>query len=148
MNTNIPLTPDVIPPSFARCFQSDCPMADTCMRFLAGKHIQEGQVRGEAVFPTARQEGGCKMYRPTRVIRAAYGFKALFAEVKKKDDTPLRGLIKAYLGGNTMYYRYHNGERLLTPEQQEWIVSLFRRHGYTEGLCFDAYRDVYDFSPI
>ena len=147
MDTNIPLTPDQIPPSYARCFQSNCPKADTCARFLAGKHIPEGQVRGEAVYPTARRGSDCKMYKQTRVIRAAYGFKALFAEVKQKDDTPLRSRIKAYLGGNTTYYRYHHGERLLTPEQQKWIINLFRRKGYTEELRFDGYRELYDFSP-
>lgn len=145
--TNAPaLTPGQIPSSYARCFQSDCPMADTCARFLAGKYLREGQVHGEAVYPMARQGGDCKMYKEIRVIRAAYGFKTLFAEVKQKDNTPLRNRIKAYLGGNTSYYRYHHGERLLTPEQQQWIINLFRRKGYTEGLRFDGYRDLYDFS--
>lgn len=65
---------------------------------------------------------------------------------EEKDDTPLRDRIKAYLGGNTTYYRYHHGERLLTPEQQQWILDLFHRHGYTDGLHFDEYRDLYDFS--
>lgn len=147
MDTNIPLTPDQIPPSYARCFRSDCPKADTCARFLAGKYIREGQVCGEAVYPSAWQGGDCTMYKQTRVIRAAYGFKTLFAEVKRKDDTPLRNRIKAYLGGNTTYYRYHHGEKLLTPEQQEWIVDLFRRAGYTEELRFDGYRELYDFDP-
>ena len=145
--TSIPaLTADQIPTSFARCFQSDCPLADTCMRFLAGQYIPDRQTKGEAIYPTARRDGDCKHYKQTRVIHAAYGFGALFAEVKKKDDTPLRDRIKAYLGGNTTYYRYHHGERLLTPEQQEWIIRLFRRHGYTDELHFDGYRDVYDFT--
>ena len=65
MEKNILLTPDQIPPSYVRCFQGDCPLADTCARFLAG--------------------------------------------------------------------------------QQEWILNLFRRNGYTEDLCFDGYREIYDF---
>ena len=146
--TNAPaLTPEQIPPSYARCFQADCPNADTCARFLAGKYIPTGKMWGDAVYPTARQGDTCTMYKQTRVIRAAYGFKAIFAEVKQKDDTPLRNRIKAYLGGNTTYYRYHHGEKLLTPEQQDWIINLFRRAGYTEELHFDGYRELYDFSP-
>lgn len=119
METNILLTPEQIPPSYCRCFQSDCSKSDSCARFLAGKHLPEGWVTGPAVYPTARQGATCVCYKQTRIIHAAYGFRALFAEVKKKDDTPLRDRIKTYLGGNTTYYRYHNGERLLTPEQQE-----------------------------
>ena len=114
--TNAPaLTPEQIPPSYARCFQADCPKADTCARFLAGKYIPTGKMWGDAVYPTARQGDTCTMYKQTRVIRAAYGFKAIFAEVKQKDDTPLRNRIKAYLGGNTTYYRYHHGEQPLPP---------------------------------
>lgn len=145
MNTNIPLNPDLIPSSFDRCFQNDCPKADTCAHFLAGQYLHTGQICGPAVYPSARQGEVCKMYKETRIIRAAYGFKALFAEVKQKDNTPLRNRIKRYLGGNTTYYRYHHGERLLTPEQQSWIISLFRQAGYTEELHFDAYLDQYDF---
>lgn len=145
MNTELQPTLDQIPPSFARCFLSDCPLADSCARFLAGKYIPEGQWSGDAVYPTARQGADCRMYKRTRVIRAAYGFNALFAEVKKKDDTPLRDQIKRFLGGNTTYYRYHHGERMLTPEQQAWIIALFRRNGYEEPLGFDSYEERYDF---
>ena len=146
MDTNFPLTPEQIPPSFERCFQSDCPQAATCARYLAGQHIPAGRVAGPAVYPTARQGDKCVKYKRTRIMHAAYGFKTIFAEVKKKDDTLLRNRIKAYLGGNTTYYRYHRGERLLTPEQQQWIVNLFRKYGYTENLGFDEYRDLYDFT--
>ena len=146
MNTDIPFDPTRIPASFARCFQGDCPKAGACVRFLAGKHVPAGKLSGPAVYPTARRGDDCELYKPTRVIRAAYGFTALFAEVKRKDDTPLRDRLKAYLGGNTTYYRYHHGERLLTPEQQQWIINLFRQRGYTENLHFDGYRDMYDFT--
>ena len=77
---------------------------------------------------------------------AAWGFDTLFVDVKQRDASPLRSAIKDYLGGNGTYYRYHNGERLLTPEQQDHILGLFRQRGYTDNLRFDGYRDVYDFS--
>lgn len=144
MNKNIPLTPEQIPPSFHRCFQSDCPMADTCIRFFAGQCLREGQICGPAVYPSARTGNTCKMFKQKRIIRAAYGFKALFAEVKSKDEAYLRRRIKAHLGGNATYYRYHHGERLITPEQQQWIIALFRKQGYTEELRFDVYVERYD----
>ena len=99
METNIPLTPDQIPPSFARCFQSDCPKAEGCAHFLAGKYISEGCVSGPAVYHTARKGATCKCYKQTRIMHVTYGFTALFAEVKRKDDANLRRNIKAYLGG-------------------------------------------------
>lgn len=145
MKTDLPLTLEQIPYTFSRCFQSDCPQADTCAHFLASKFIIKGQVSGPAIYPTSRLNGSCVCYKQTGIIHAAYGFKALFAEIKKKDEKPIRGCIKKYLGGNTAYYRYHHGKRLLSPDQQEWILALFRQHGYTEELHFDEYRDIYDF---
>ncbi len=64
METNILLTPEQIPPSYCRCFQSDCPKSDSCARFLAGKHLPEGWVTGPAVYPTARQ---ADTYYPRRL---------------------------------------------------------------------------------
>lgn len=145
MKTDLPLTLEQIPYTFSRCFQSDCPQADTCAHFLASKFIIKGQVSGPAIYPTSRHNGTCVCYKQTGIIHAAYGFKALFAEIKKKDEKPIRDRIKKYLGGNTAYYRYHHGKRLLSPDQQEWILALFRQHGYTEELHFDGYRDIYDF---
>lgn len=142
MKTDLPLTLEQIPYTFSRCFQSDCPQADTCAHFLASKFIIKGQVSGPAIYPTSRLNGTCVCYKQTGIIHAAYGFKALFAEIKKKDEKPIRDRIKKYLGGNTAYYRYHHGKRLLSPDQQEWILALFRQHGYTEELHFDGYRDI------
>lgn len=140
------LTPDQIPPSYIRCFWKECPKRETCARFFAGQYIPDGWTSGPAVYPTAGLGDACVHYKQKRIIRAAYGFNALFAEVKQKDSASLRLRIKKFLGGNTTYYRYHHGERMLTPEQQEWIIHLFRRYGYTEELHFDAYRELYDFT--
>ena len=60
-----------------------------------------------------------------------------------------KGLIDAgtikYLGGKTPYYRYNRGDKLLTPEQQAWIIRRFESAGYTKDLEFDGYVTTYDF---
>ncbi len=146
MTTNMISNREQIPVSYARCFQNDCPKAENCTHFLAGKYASEETKTGPAVYPSARKGDDCVCFKQVRVIHAAYGFKALFAEVKKKDDTILRERIKKYLGGNGTYYRYNSGEHLLTPEQQERIIALFHKFGYTDDLHFDTYRDIIDFS--
>ena len=98
MKTDLPLTLEQIPYTFSRCFQSDCPQADTCAHFLASKFIIKGQVSGPAIYPTSRLNGTCVCYKQTGIIHAAYGFKALFAEIKKKNEKPIRDRIKKYLG--------------------------------------------------
>ncbi len=132
-----------LPQEYVFCFQHDCPEAATCMLHFAGQHLDERPL-ATVVLPGARKDGKCKWHRTLRTMRGAWGFKQLFDDVKAKDASTLREAIKTYLGGNGTYYQYHHGQRLLTPEQQAWIVSLFKDHGYREHLLFDGYRDDYD----
>lgn len=134
-----------VPEGYLYCFNTGCPREKECMRHFAAEHIVHNTIMGSAVFPTALLvDGGCPKFKQKRVVKAAWGFSHLFKEVKERHATLLRDKIKAYLGGNGTYYRYHHGERLLTPEQQEWILNLFRQYGYAEGLEFEGYRNVWD----
>ncbi len=139
-------TYDLVPASWPVCFVANCPLAESCLSHLAGLHLPDDLTIGPAIYPTALRDGKCGHYKKIRKIQAAWGFDTLFTDVKQRDAAPLRSAIKNYLGGNGTYYRYHNGERLLTPEQQEHILALFRQCGYSENLRFDGYREVYDFS--
>jgi hypothetical protein len=48
--------------------------------------------------------------------------------------------------GNGPYYRYHHGEHMLTPHQQEDIMNILARFGSTNGLVFDHYVTGFDFT--
>lgn len=143
---NPTIDPEKVPATYARCFLSNCPLSDRCLRHLAGQHLLPNQQIGPAVYPTALNGDTCSMFREKRYIRAAYGFKTLFKDVKLKDSNPLREALYQYLGSITTYYRYQRGERMLTPEQQQWILTLFASKGYTDQLSFEHYVDTYDFS--
>ena len=143
---NPTIDPEKVPATYARCFLSNCPLSDRCLRHLAGQHLLPNQQMGPAVYPTALNGDQCPMFREIRYIRAAYGFKTLFKDVKLKDSNPLREALYQYLGSITTYYRYQRGERMLTPEQQQWILTLFASKGYTDQLFFEHYVDTYDFS--
>ena len=43
---------------------------------------------GSDIYPNALQNGKCRFYVEKRVIRAAWGFRKLFLNVKHVDDTP------------------------------------------------------------
>lgn len=143
-NTNKTMTDNItLPKSYIFCFQSDCPKSKDCVCFFAGQHLDDRKIC-TTVLPEARKDGSCEYYKKTRTINGAWGFDKLFADVKAKDAPTLRKKIKDYLGGNGTYYQFHHGIRLLSPEQQQWIISLFKHYGYTGKLKFDDYRDVID----
>lgn len=143
---NITLSYDMVPKSWTFCFLDECPKASQCIRRQTGRAVPDDIIVGSAVFPTVLKSRQCRFYKPARIIKAAWGFTTLFKDVKKKDDTPLRRKLYDFLGSQTSYIRYSHGEKLLTPEQQDWILSLFKKYGYTDNLTFDHYKSVYDFS--
>lgn len=135
-----------VPLSWKNCFNENCPMKADCLRYLTGEAIPEDKEFGMAIYPKALKENKCRFFKEIRVIKAAWGFNTLFHEVKSKDETSLRMQVKSYLGSNGTYYKYHNGKRLLTPEQQTWIINLFEQYGYSEGLSFDNYVTLVDYN--
>lgn len=124
------------------CFQDGCAKAATCIHYFAGQH-PDGRKVGLCVLAAALSDDGCSYYKETRLLRGAWGFKALFEDVKAKDAPLLRrAMMKRF--GSYFYYGVHHGEQLLNPEEQAWVLALFNQYGYTENLSFDGYTDVYD----
>ena len=142
-NNKLSVLGRTLPKDYIFCFLSDCPLSETCARSFAVGCAGQREV-GAAVLPAALKNGECRWYRPFRKFRGAWGFNSLFEAVKAKDAPALRRAMKGYLGGNGTYYLYHHGGKLLTPEQQEWILSLFKRYGYEDALVFDGYKDDSD----
>ena len=131
---------------FQLCFLADCPKHGECLRYMAGEHLPPKSKWGPAIYPTIeRDENGCRFFKTSQPKHMAWGFDTLFRDVLTRNAADLRAAIKEYLGGNGTYYRYKNGDRLLTPEQQKWIIDLFKKAGYSKNLEFDHYADVYDF---
>lgn len=133
-----------VTPSFTLCFLDNCKKSGDCIRHLAGQHATQGRTWGPAVYPNSLKDERCPHFKQTRIINGAWGFDKLFANIRQRDSSLLRSRLKSLLGGHGTYYRYHRGEQLLTPEQQERIVSLFHQYGYSENLHFDGYRRIYD----
>ncbi len=146
MEENITFDFRNVPRTYQLCFLEDCPRKEVCLRHMAGQFLPEDRNFGQAIYPNMKRgEKGCRLFATGETKVMAYGFKRLFANVLSRHEHGLRTAMKQYLGGHGSYYRYHNGEKLLGPEQQEWIIQLFRRTGYNEGLEFDHYVQLYDF---
>jgi hypothetical protein len=135
-----------VPKTWQVCFLSECPVKEQCLRQLAASNLPADRDWGAAVYPTMRcNEKGCRLFATGEAKRMAWGFNTLFSEVKAKHENVLRLAMKNYLHGHAAYYRYNRGEKLLSPEQQDWIVQLFQSMGYHDGLEFDHYVYAYDF---
>ena len=135
-----------MPAHFRRCFLKECPRRSECLLALVADHVVGDELWGRAIFPAAlKQEGGCPFFQSAQPVPMAWGFGRLIANTRSSDLAGLRVAIQQYLGSKAAYYRVNHGERLLTPEQQAYILDLYRQRGYTEDLAFDGYVETYNF---
>lgn len=136
---------ELVPNLYALCFTDSCPMAASCMRHLAAEHVPDDRERGNAIYPTALKDGQCAHFKQVRKLRMAWGLDGLMRDIKHRDNRPLRSALISCLGSRTTLFRAQKGEHLLTPTEQEQIIQIFKRYGYTDNLLFDHYVTAYDF---
>ena len=140
------LTYKDIPMGYPLCFNYECTQKDHCMHYQARLLMPEGRLYGSAVFPTAWQDGACKCFREKKLVQKARGFTKLYDNIPRWQRAEARHCVRSYFsGGNGPYYRYHHGENLLSPEQQEEIMKIIAMFGSTEGIKFDHYVTEWDF---
>ena len=77
-----------VPSNITYCFTEPCPMKNKCIHYLSGLYKNEKTDRGDAIFPNALKNGNCKYFAPLRVVKMAWGFDKLFAEMIKKLGRP------------------------------------------------------------
>ena len=104
-----------VPGIITYCFTELCPMKNNCIHYLASLYKNDDIKRGHAIFPNDLKNGKCEFFAPLRIVKMAWGFDKLFAEVKVKDAPLLRSEMRSYLGSKGQYYRYKLGQQKLLP---------------------------------
>ena len=122
------------------CFNSECARKASCFRFIAAKFKDPNKKRGNAIFPDALKDGKCAFHLQPRIIQAAWGLSHLYDEVRHEDIAAMRRKATTLLGGKTSYYRYHRGEKKLSPEMQQSVYNLFEKNGYSKPT-FDHFKE-------
>ena len=116
------------------CFHTACPQASTCFRQISTKYIPKDSVVGNAIFPTAYKSNGCRFYVTPTISTLSWGFSRLFDNVPHKSVMQLRNDMKRYFRGSSNYYKYHRGEKKLTPMQQADIAQMFKKYDCDEVM--------------
>ena len=135
-----------ISPSWLYCFNAQCPMHDSCLRFQSALEMPDDKEIGSAVYPNALRNGQCRFYRKDEKVTLATGFVVEGNPRASNMFIEMRYWITKYLGGNGTYYLYRNGKKWLSPKQQEDIRRIFRRAGYTDKVVFGHTKEEYDFT--
>ena len=106
-----------IPWGYALCFNSECGDKDRCMHYQAWLLMPKDRYSGQAVFPTAWENGKCRCFREKKLVKKAWGFSKLYHNVPQRQRAEARECVHALFGsGNGPYYRAHHGENMLAPK--------------------------------
>ena len=132
-----------VPSWYALCTNSQCPLRDDCLHYLAGASAPESLETATCVMPKVLNNGQCRLYDKKTVVVWAEGFSHLYDQVLKNDYTTIRKTITGYLHGAKQYYEYMRGTRPLSPEQQRWITDYMAQCGYE--VTFDRHFEAYVF---
>lgn len=139
------LTWEKVPQGWALCFNTDCPLCQSCLRWQAGQLAPQELTVTRCITPSALAKERCPHFASSEPIQYARGFNTIYDRVLKSDYTPLRKQMTLMLSGKRYYYEYKRGERRLSPEQQEAIRELFTSRGYADSVRFDATEQDFDF---
>ena len=120
---------ETMPEHYMLCFNDDCPVADECLHRLAARSGRQTDDVVSAVNPVRYSGKSCRYYKPNKVSTMAYGMVDSFHEVKADHIASLRNMLIHHFGRGSYYLR-RNGLRPITPEEQQYISSVFRRFGY------------------
>ena len=125
---------ETMPEHYLLCFNNDCPLADKCLHRLAARSGRQKDEVTLAVNPVRCSGKSCRHYKENKVVTMAYGMKDSFHEVKADHIASLRNTLINHFGRGSYYLR-RNGLRGITPDEQQYISSVFRNYGYE--LKFD-----------
>lgn len=143
------LTHSSIPRTFAHCLAETCPQKSQCLRWKAYE-LLPGDLREQISFVNPKsvpppQGEDCPYFMKMELQRYAKGMKRILDDVPFIQVNALRRQMINYFG-RTAYYRCVNGERLITPKEQNDIKAMFSAQGLSDDLSFDGYIENYLFS--
>lgn len=120
---------ETMPEHYLLCFNDECALADECLHRLAARSGRQTDEVVTAVNPVRCSGKSCRYYKPNKVSTMAYGMKDSFHDVKADDIASLRNVLIHHFGRGSYYLR-RNGLRPITPDEQQYIASMFNQYGY------------------
>ena len=131
-------------PNYLLCFINECPRRASCLRWLVGQELQSNEYNILSVNPMHPEvkANKCALYREKKHVRYAKGMMHFYDEMTRSQEIGIKHRLIVHYG-RRQYYEYRRGERLISPEMQEFIGQVCKEHGYTKELRYDGWQDNY-----
>lgn len=136
-----------VPTSFVHCFNSDCPLADSCLRRLVASHIPSSRLQVCVFNPLAypAQGADCPMFHPIKEIKMGWGLRQAILRMNYENGCRMKKWLNGYYPRMTLS-RIMNHKRGIPPVEQRAIVSAFRSFGMMDEEVFDKVTYTYEWN--
>ncbi|WP_102406461.1 DUF6078 family protein [Parabacteroides bouchesdurhonensis] len=134
-----------VPYNFSYCFNDKCKRSAECLRHEISIHIPSEYGVISTISPMYKTPEGkdCPYFKPDKQERFALGITHLLDEIPHSDAVVIRRQMIDHFQRST-YYRCQRKERLISPDEQEYIRQLFVRHGIKNEPVYDKYVEQYN----
>ncbi len=133
-----------VPYDYLRCQNSDCEQAENCLRYQVGLLQDEETSIFRMLNPLyVKLQGECKYFAPDQMVRYAQGITHLFDKLPYDKYLKIKKMIINKLN-HSEFYRIYRKEKMLTPDQQDFIKRIFEEEKIKEKPTFDEYIERYD----
>ena len=122
------------------CFNDSCPRHNQCLRWEVGKYIDPATRTVTCVNPRHQDEKRrpCSLFRNNKPVTLPVGMKTRFYyDMPSHTAKAIKNALISHTC-RTTYYKYHNGERPITPALLATIHSVCEQEGWTQPLQFDG----------
>ncbi len=121
--------PDLMTKDIVYCLLEQCPLANSCLRYLSYQHSSSFSIHSFVDPRRAVSKEGCPHYLTNRVQRQARGFKRAIGFLPYNSVASFRGRVAYELNcGRSHFYRYSSGEYPLS-EAKPLSVRYFTNLG-------------------
>ena len=126
--------------SYLCCFNEHCPIHTHCLRWEVGQFINPSVSVITCVNPryNAFTDDHCEHYRDDQLVTMPVGMKTRFyRDMPARIAQAIKGALIAHNSRGT-YYKYHRGERPITPAYLALIQRVCLENGWQGPLEFDS----------
>lgn len=137
---------DKFPVSFVHCFNEKCARKAECLRYSVASNVPASRkvvtcINPVSIVPPTGEN--CEMFVLDKPEMFAKGFNTMLNSMPYAEALAAKRIMKHYLGLST-YYRCLKKERLISPNEQNSIISLLKKSGIKSEIRFDEYVEYYD----
>ncbi|WP_293664836.1 DUF6078 family protein [uncultured Parabacteroides sp.] len=133
-----------VPHDFAHCFNSGCKHSGNCLRYQITSYIPKECWSVRVINPAQTvPDGDCPGFMSSQKLKYAYGMSHLLDDLPYRKAKEVRAVMREHYG-KTYFYRLKRMERCFTPEDQQYVGSLFQRFGIEREPTFDRYEEEYN----